>query len=95
MEASHQLHASASLYNGQGPLVPTGQEVGWVLESVWTLWKREKLLAHTEKPTATIQVCIPSLSRLVKMCTPFEYMRYLFYLCFRSYFNIERSMHVD
>jgi hypothetical protein len=38
MEVSGQLHALAALTPGKEPLVPTGQEVGWATEPVWTRW---------------------------------------------------------
>jgi len=45
MGASDQLHASAALPPEKKPPVPVGQEVGWLPESVWTRWRREKSLS--------------------------------------------------
>jgi hypothetical protein len=50
-----QLQALAALLPGQQPSVPIGQEFGWAPEMVWTLWKREKYLAHAGKRTPVIQ----------------------------------------
>jgi hypothetical protein len=36
-----QLHVPAALLPGKEPPVPIGQEVGWTLETVWTMWRRE------------------------------------------------------
>jgi hypothetical protein len=43
MEVSRQLHASATLLPGKESPVPTGQEVVWSPEPVWTLWRREQI----------------------------------------------------
>jgi hypothetical protein len=45
MEVSCQLEARAGLLPGkQTSDVPIGEETGWAPESVWTLWRRERLL---------------------------------------------------
>jgi hypothetical protein len=41
MEVSGQLHASAALLPGKEPPIPSGYEVGWTPEPVWTTWRRE------------------------------------------------------
>jgi hypothetical protein len=45
MEVSGQLHAPADLLPGKEPLVPIGQEVGWVPVPFWMQWWREKFPA--------------------------------------------------
>lgn len=41
-----QLRALATLVLGKEPLLPIEYEVGWALELAWTLWWRERSLAH-------------------------------------------------
>jgi hypothetical protein len=41
MEESGQIHAPATLTSNK-PSIPIGYEVGWALEPVWTLRRREK-----------------------------------------------------
>jgi hypothetical protein len=42
---------SLSLYSrGKSTLVSTGQEIGWVLQSVWPLWKRKILHSREWNP---------------------------------------------
>jgi hypothetical protein len=38
---SGQLDAQAALPPGKEPPVPSGQEVGWTSEPVWTIWRSE------------------------------------------------------
>jgi hypothetical protein len=47
MKVSGQLQAPAALPPGEKLPVPIEQEAGWVPESVWTLWSREKYLLPT------------------------------------------------
>jgi hypothetical protein len=42
MEVSGQLHKTTALPPRESPPVPVEYDVGWVPESVWTVWKREK-----------------------------------------------------
>jgi hypothetical protein len=39
MEVSGQVHIPAALPPGKEPLVPIGQEAGWVPEPFWTRWR--------------------------------------------------------
>jgi hypothetical protein len=50
MEVSSQLHALADL-----TLAPIREEAGWVPESVWTVWRREKSLSPVRNETLVVQ----------------------------------------
>jgi hypothetical protein len=66
MEVSGQLHAPATLLSWKEPVVSIVQEAGWGLESVWTLWRKERSLGPTGNRTPAVPVAIPiELSRLV------------------------------
>jgi hypothetical protein len=43
MEVSDYLHALVTLRLGKEPMVATGEELDWVPDQVWTLWRRKKL----------------------------------------------------
>jgi hypothetical protein len=67
MEVSGQLHDQAALPSGKEPLVPTGEEAGWVPEPVCTRLKREKFPAPVgnriprDLKTGTVcTICVPS-----------------------------------
>jgi len=42
MQMSGQLHVPAALSPGKYLMVPTGWEVEWAPETVWTRWRGEK-----------------------------------------------------
>jgi hypothetical protein len=46
MEVSGQPRAQAALPSDKQPLILTVEEAEWTPERVWTIWKREKSLAH-------------------------------------------------
>jgi hypothetical protein len=50
MEVSGQLHAPAALPPWKEHPVPIRYEAGWGLESVWTLWRREKYFCRESNP---------------------------------------------
>jgi hypothetical protein len=45
MEVSDHLHTLPALSMEKKTLVQTAQKVGWAIEPVWTLCRREKSLA--------------------------------------------------
>jgi hypothetical protein len=55
MEVSSQLHTPAASPPEKEPLVPIGQEAGWVPEPVWMRWRREKFPAPVGIGTPIIQ----------------------------------------
>jgi hypothetical protein len=60
---SGQLQVPAALLPGKQPPVPSQQEAGWALKSVWTLWRREKSLGLVGNGTSVVQPVALSLYR--------------------------------
>jgi hypothetical protein len=68
MEKSVQLPAQADLSPGKEPTVLTGEEVGWVSEPIWALWREKSLLScresNPDRPARS-----PSLYQLSYPCS--------------------------
>jgi hypothetical protein len=60
MEVSGQLHVSAALLFGKEPPTPIVHEAGWTLESVWKLWRTEKVRAAGNLTRAVQLVAVPT-----------------------------------
>jgi hypothetical protein len=61
METSGQFHVPVSLPLVKYPSVSIEYEAGWAPEQVWTLYRKEKLLAHVRNRTpAVLPVAVPT-----------------------------------
>jgi hypothetical protein len=56
-----QLHTWAALTPGKEAAVPTGEEVGWTPEPVWTLWRKEESLGIARESNPDRGASCPSL----------------------------------
>jgi hypothetical protein len=50
LSSPRQLHYPAALPSEKEPPVPTGYEAEWAAESVWTLWRKVKLMLTGIEP---------------------------------------------
>jgi hypothetical protein len=58
VDVSGQHHAPAALLLGETPVL-IEEEAEWVLETYWTIWKREKMLSHDGIRNLDRSACSP------------------------------------